>query len=75
MTHSYHKHTYIHITNIVLLESHKHSQRVLQNLHVLPNTYYERMELDEISLAAKYQPSSGHYYIELSIVKKMVLVK
>jgi hypothetical protein len=32
------------------------------------------MELEEICLSAKYQPSSGHY-IEHSIVQKLVLFK
>jgi hypothetical protein len=50
------------------------TKRVLQHLHILPNKYYERMELDEICLTAKYQPSSCHS-IELSIVQKMDLVK
>jgi hypothetical protein len=50
------------------------TKRVLQNLHVLPNTYYERMELDEIFLTAKYQLTSGHY-MELSRVQKLDLVK
>jgi hypothetical protein len=47
---------------------------VLQHLYVLPNTYYERKEQEEIHLSAKQHPSSSPY-IELFIVKKMVLVK
>jgi hypothetical protein len=47
---------------------------VLQHLYVLPSTYYEWMELEEICLLAKYQPSSGHCYIEHSIVQKLVLI-
>jgi hypothetical protein len=49
------------------------TQTVLQHLYFLSNTYYERMELEEIHLSAKYQPSSGHF-IENSIVQKLDLV-
>jgi hypothetical protein len=49
------------------------TQTVLQHLYVLSNTYYEGMELAEICISAKYQPSSGHY-IEISIVQKLDLV-
>jgi hypothetical protein len=51
------------------------AQIVLQYLNVLPSTYYEGVELEAICLSAKYQPSSGHCYIEHSIVQKLVLVK
>jgi hypothetical protein len=51
------------------------AQIVLQHLYVLPSTFYEGMELEEICLSAKYQPSSVHSYIEHSIVQKLVLVK
>jgi hypothetical protein len=50
------------------------TKTVIQHLYVLPNSYYEGMELEEICLPARYQPSSGHY-IEHSIVQKLVLVK
>jgi hypothetical protein len=33
------------------------------------------MELEEICLSAKFEPSSGHCYIEHFIVQKLVLVK
>jgi hypothetical protein len=46
----------------------------LEHLYILPSAYYEGMELEEICLSAKYQPSSGHCYIEHSIVQKLVLV-
>jgi hypothetical protein len=55
--------------------SSSNTQTVLQHLDVLPSTYYEEMELEEICLLAKYQPSSGHCYIEHSIIQKLVLVK
>jgi hypothetical protein len=45
-----------------------------QDQFVLPNTYYERMELEEIYLSARWHPSSSHY-IELYIVQKLDLVK
>ena len=68
-----------HESNEITDETKSHStptktKTVLQPLYVLPCTYYEGMELEEICLLAKYQPSSGHY-IELSIVQKLVLVK
>jgi hypothetical protein len=50
------------------------AQIVLQHLYVLLSTYYEEMELEEICLSAKYQPSSGHYK-EHTMVQKLVLVK
>jgi hypothetical protein len=50
------------------------NQAVLQHSYLLPNIYYEKMELDEICLTAKSQPSSSHY-IQLSRVKKIILVK
>jgi hypothetical protein len=49
------------------------TQRVLQHSNVLSYTYYERMDLEETCLPAKYQRSSGHY-IELSKLKRMVLL-
>jgi hypothetical protein len=51
------------------------AQIVLQHFYVLPSAYYKGMELEEICLLAKYQPSSGHCYIEHSIIQKLVLVK
>jgi hypothetical protein len=54
--------------------SSSNTQTVLQHLDVLPSTYYEEMELEEICLLDKCQPSSGHY-IEHSIVQKLLLVK
>jgi hypothetical protein len=50
------------------------TQTVDQHLSGLPGTYYEGVELEEICLCPKYQPSSVHY-IKHSIVQKLVLVK
>jgi hypothetical protein len=45
------------------------TKTVIQHLYILPSTYYEGMELEEICLPSKYQPSFGHY-IEHSIVQR-----
>jgi hypothetical protein len=37
------------------------TKTALQHIYVLSHIYYERMELEEICLLAKNQPSSGHY--------------
>jgi hypothetical protein len=50
------------------------TKTVLPHLYLLPNTYYERIELEEICIPANYHPSSGHY-IELSIFQKLDLDK
>jgi hypothetical protein len=50
------------------------TRTVLQHLFVPPNIHYEGMEQEEIHLLAKEHPSSIHF-IELSIVRKMDLVK
>jgi hypothetical protein len=49
------------------------TKRVLQQLNVLPNTYYERKRLEEICLLVQHQASYCHF-IELSIVPKMDLL-
>jgi hypothetical protein len=46
----------------------------LQHLYVLPNPYYERTRLEDICLLAQDQATSFHY-IELSIIRKVDLVK
>jgi hypothetical protein len=50
------------------------TKTVLQHLFVLPNTYYESMELEEIHISAKWHPSS-RYNIDLCIVQALDLVK
>ncbi len=51
------------------------AKTVLLHFYVLPTTYYEGMELEEICPLDKCQPSSGNCYIEHYIVEKLVPVK
>jgi hypothetical protein len=50
------------------------TETVFQHLYDLPNTFFERMEQEEVYLSYERHPSSSHN-MDLSIVQKFDMVK